>query len=169
MTTSIACLAATLTDRTAALVAARVAATASDAAYEAAKQALRDADAACEAAYGARSDAEIERDEAAIAELAWQLATSHVDDARRCGYVAEPSDAANCFEGAQMERDLAEIGIEDDDGKLVTMLGAAIGELLAIDAGYAAERAEYYAAERAASDAYEAAERAAELEAEVAL
>jgi hypothetical protein len=158
MTTSIAILAATMSDRTAALVAATAAATASDAAYEAAKQALRDADAACEAAYGALSDAEIERDEAAIAELAWLLAGAHVDDARRCGYVAEPSDAANCFEAAQMERDLREIGIEDDDGKLVEMLALAIGEMLAIYAGYAERSAERYAAERAA-----------ELEAEVAL
>jgi len=158
MTTSIAILAATLTDRTAALVAARAAATASDAALAAAKQALRDADAACDAAHGARSDAEIERDEAAIAELAWLLAGAHVDDARRVGYEALPSDATDCFEGAQMERDLAEIGIEDDDGKLVDMLGRAIGELRAIDAGYAEREA-----------AYLAAERAAELEAEVAL
>jgi len=158
MTTSIACLAATLTDRAAALVAARTAATASDAALAAAKQALRDADAACEAAYGALSDASIERDEAAIAELAWLLAGSHVDDARRVGYEAVPSDATDCFESAQMERDLREIGIADDDGKLVEMLGRAIGEMLAIYAGYAAREA-----------AYHAAERAAELEAEVAL
>jgi len=158
MTTSIAILAATMSDRTAALVAARAAATASDAALAAAKQALRDADAACDAAYGALSDAEIERDEAAIAELAWLLAGAHVDDARRMGYEATPSDAADCFEGAQMERDLLEIGIADDQGKLVVMLALAIGELLAIDAGYAAREAEYHAAERAA-----------ELEAEVAL
>ena len=158
MTTSIAILAATKTDRTAALADATTAASRADAAYEAAKQALRDADAACEAAYGARSDAEIARDEAAIAELAWLLATSHVDDARRVGYEASESDATDCFEGAQMERDLAEVGIADDDGKLVEMLGRAIGELLAIDAGYAAREAEYLAAERAA-----------EREAEVAL
>jgi len=157
MTTSIACLAATKTDRTAAHAAARAAATAADAAYEAAKQALRDADAACEAAYGVLSDASIERDEAAIAELAWLLATDHVDDARRVGYEAVASDATDCFEAAQMERDLREVGVEDDDGKLVKMLALAIGELIAIDKGYAAREAEYLAAERAAERAAEVA------------
>jgi len=156
MTTSIAILAATMSDRAAALITARIAATAADAAYEAAKQALRDADAACEAAYGALSDAEIERDEAAIAELAWLLAGAHVDDARRVGYEALPSDAADCFESAQMERDLREIGIADDQGKLVVMLALAIGELLAIDAGYAEREAAYHAAELEAEAAYEA-------------
>ena len=131
MTTSIAILAATLTARTAARAAARDARTAAYAAADAARQAVRDAEAAVAAAEGAASDAEIERDEAAIAALAWELAEGHVSDARRVGYEALPSDATDCFEAAQMERDLREIGIADDGGKLVEMLGAAIAEQLA--------------------------------------
>ena len=155
--TTIAIIAATLTDRTAARAAARDARTAAYVAADAARQAARDAEAAVAAAEGAASDAEIERDEAAIAELAWLLAADHLSDARRVGYEALPSDAVDCFEAAQLERDLREIGIDDDDGELVRMLGAAIAELLAIDAGYAAEEAAYHAAERAADDAARAA------------
>jgi hypothetical protein len=153
MTTSIAILAATLTDRAAARTAARAARTAAYVAADAARQAVRDAEAAVAVAEGAASDSEIERDEAAIAELAFLLAVEHVSDARRVGYEALPSDAETCFEAAQMERDLREIGIDDDGGELVRMLGAAIAELVAIDAGYAAEEAAYHAAERAAERA----------------
>ena len=149
-TASIASLAAAHGDRSEALADARTACAAAEAAVEAAKQAYRDAESAALAAYGARSDAEIELDTSAIAALAWELAEGHVDDARRCGYEALPSDATDCFEAAQLERDLRAIGIDDDGGELVRMLGAAIAELLAIDAGYAAEEAAYHAAERAA-------------------
>ena len=157
-TASIASLAAAHGDRSEALAVAHSACGAAEAAFAAAKQAYHDADAAVDAAYGARSDAEIERDTSAIAALAWELAEGHVDDARRCGYEALPSDATDCFEAAQLERDLREIGIDDDGGELVRMLGAAIAELVAIDAGYAAEEAAYHAAERAADDAAAAAE-----------
>jgi hypothetical protein len=153
MTTSIAILAATLTARTAARTAARDARTAAYVAADAARQAVRDAEAAVAVAEGAASDSEIERDEAAIAELAFLLAVDHVADARRVGYEALPSDATDCFEAAQLERDLLAIGIADDGGKLVEMLGAAIAEQLAIDASYAAEEAAYHAAERAADEA----------------
>ena len=157
-TASIASLAAAACERTATYEVLNTATTAAWAAVEAAKQAYRDAEAAALAAEGARSDAEIERDTSAIAALAWELAEGHVDDARRCGYQALPSDATDCFEAAQLERDLRHLGIADDDGELVRMLGAAIAELLAIDAGYAAEEAAYHAAERAADDAARAAE-----------
>ena len=131
---SIASLAAAACERTATYEVLNTATTAAWAAVEAAKQAYRDAEAAALAAEG------------------------HVDDARRCGYEALPSDATDCFEAAQLERDLRHLGIADDDGELVRMLGAAIAELLAIDAGYAAEEAAYHAAERAADDAARAAE-----------
>ena len=152
-TASIASLAAAHGDRSEALAAARTACAAAEAAVEAAKQAYRDAESAALAAYGARSDAEIELDTSAIAKLAWELAEGHVNDARRCGYEAMPTDATDCFEAAQLERDLRALGIDDDDAELRRMIGAAIAELLAIDAGYAAEEAAYHAAERAADDA----------------
>lgn len=140
-TSSIASLAAAAHERAATYEVFCTATLAAWAAVEAAKQAVRDAEAAAFAAEGARSDAEIERDTSAIAALAWELAEGHVDDARRCGYEALPSDAVDCFESAQLEHDLREIGIADDDGELVRMLGAAIAELLAIDAARAAEMA----------------------------
>ena len=152
-TASIASLAAAACERSEALAVARSARDAAEAALAAAKQAYRDADADADAAYGAVNDAEIELDTSAIAKLAWELAEGHVNDARRCGYEALPSDATDCFEAAQLERDLRGIGITDDDGELQRMLGAAIAELLAIDADYAAEEAAYHAAERAADDA----------------
>ena len=152
-TASIASLAAAHGDRSEALAAARTACAAAEAAVEAAKQAYRDAESAALAAYGARSDAEIELDTSAIAKLAWELAEGHVNDARRCGYEAMPTDATDCFEAAQLERDLRALGIDDDDAELRRMIGAAIAELLAIDADYAAEEAAYHAAERAADDA----------------